>query len=73
MTDPSAVLDLIGSPAQMDFRGPDGVTFMTGDMVETANVAYQDGEYVVAFQLNDEGGRIFAEKTAEFLGRNITI
>lgn len=73
VTDPSAVLDLIGSPAQMDFRGPDGVTFMTGDMVETANVAYQDGEYVVAFQLNDEGGRIFAEKTAEFLGRNITI
>ncbi len=73
VTEPSAVLDLIGSPAQMDFRGPDGVTFMTGDMVETANVAYQDGEYVVAFQLNDEGGRIFAEKTAEFLGRNITI
>ena len=73
VTDPSAVLDLIGSPAQMEFRGPNGVAFMTGDMVQTATAAYQEGEYVVAFQLNDEGAKIFAEKTAEYLNQNIAI
>ncbi|MGN0971824.1 MAG: protein translocase subunit SecD, partial [Aristaeellaceae bacterium] len=73
VTDPAAVLDLIGSPAQLEFRTPSGETFMTGDMVETATVAYQDGEYVVAFTLNDEGSRIFAEKTAEYLNQSIAI
>lgn len=73
VTDPSAVLDLIGSPAQLEFRTPSGETFMTGDMVETATVAYQDGEYVVAFELNDEGSKIFAEKTAEYVGQSIAI
>ncbi|MGN1020984.1 MAG: protein translocase subunit SecD [Aristaeellaceae bacterium] len=73
VTDPAAVLDLIGSPAQLEFRTPSGETFMTGDMVETATVAYQDGEYVVAFTLNDEGAKIFAEKTAEYLNQSIAI
>ena len=73
VTDPAAVLDLIGSPAQLEFRTPTGETFMTGDMVETATVAYQDGEYVVAFKLNDEGSKIFAEKTAEYLNQSIAI
>ena len=73
VTDPAAVLDLIGSPAQLEFRTPSGETFMTGDMVETATVAYQDGEYVVAFKLNDEGSKIFAEKTAEYLNQSIAI
>ena len=73
VTDPAAVLDLIGSPAQLEFRTPTGETFMTVDMVETATVAYQDGEYVVAFKLNDEGSKIFAEKTAEYLNQSIAI
>lgn len=73
VTDPAAVLDLIGSPAQLEFRGPDGVTFMTGDMVETATAAYQEGEYVVAFELNDEGAKLFAEKTAQYLNQTIAI
>lgn len=73
VTDPDAVLDLIGSPAQLEFRGPDGVAFMTGDMVQTATAAYQDGEYVVAFELNDEGAKLFAEKTAEYLNQTISI
>lgn len=73
VTDPDAVLDLIGSPAQLEFRGPDGVTFMTGDMVQTATAAYQEGEYVVAFELNDEGAKLFAEKTAQYLNQTIAI
>ncbi|MBQ8653999.1 MAG: protein translocase subunit SecD [Clostridia bacterium] len=73
VTDPSAVLDLIGSPAQLEFRTPAGETFMTGDMVETATAAYQEGEYVVAFKLNDEGAKIFAEMTAKYLNQSIAI
>ena len=73
VTDPNAILDLIGTPAKLEFRDPNGVTFMDGSMVQLAGVALQDGEYVISFQLNDEGAAIFAEKTAEFIGRNIGI
>ena len=36
VTDPSAVLDLIGSTAKLEFKDPDGNTFMDGSMVKTA-------------------------------------
>ncbi|MCH5286813.1 MAG: protein translocase subunit SecD [Christensenellaceae bacterium] len=73
VTDPNAILDLIGTPAKLEFRDPTGEAFMDGSMVQLAGVALQEGEYVIQFQLNDEGAAIFAEKTAEFLGRNIAI
>ena len=73
VTDPNAILDLIGTPAKLEFRDPTGETFMDGSMVQLAGVALQDGEYVIQFQLNDEGAAIFAEKTAQYLGQNLTI
>lgn len=73
VTDPNAILDLIGTPAKLEFRDPTGETFMDGSMVELAGVAMEDGEYVIQFQLNDEGAAIFADKTAQYLGQNLTI
>ena len=73
VTDPNAILDLIGTPAKLEFRDPTGQTFMDGSMVQLASVALQDGEYVIQFQLNDEGATIFADMTAKYLGRNLTI
>lgn len=73
VTDPNAILDLIGTPAKLEFRSPTGETFMDGSMVELAQPAYQDGEYVIQFKLNDEGSQIFAEMTAANIGSAISI
>ena len=73
VTDPQALLDLIGTPAKLSFRGPDGVEFMTGQDVQTALPAVQNGEYVISFTLTSQGAALFAEKTRASVGRTISI
>ena len=73
VTDPQAVLDLIGTPAELSFRGPDGVEFMTGKQVQTAAYLYADGDHQVAFKLNGEGAKLFADMTAKSVGQKIAI
>ena len=73
VTDPQALLDLIGTPAKLSFRGPDGVEFMTGKDVQTAVPAVHNGEYVISFTLNSEGAKLFADMTRASIGRTISI
>jgi len=73
VTDPSAVLELIGNPAKLEFKTPDGNVFMEGSMVQTAGYFYDQGDHQVAFKLSDEGAKIFAEVTAANIGRNLSI
>ena len=73
VNDPQQLLDLIGTPAELSFRGPDGVEFMTGREVSTALPALQDGEYVIQFTLTSEGAKLFADKTASSIGQKIAI
>ncbi|MBQ8161419.1 MAG: protein translocase subunit SecD [Clostridia bacterium] len=73
VTDPQAVLDLIGTPAELSFRDPDGNEFMTGKMVQTATYLYSEGDHQVAFTLNSEGAALFADMTAQSIGRQIAI
>lgn len=73
VTDPSAILDLIGSPAKLEFKDPDGNVFMDGSMVQTATYLLSEGDHQVAFTLTDEGARIFAEMTANNIGKRIAI
>ena len=73
VTDPSAVLDLIGSPAKLEFKNPQGEVFMDGSMVQTATYYYSEGDHQVAFTLTDEGAKIFAEVTAASIGQRIAI
>ena len=73
VTDPSAVLDLIGSPAKLEFKNPQGEVFMDGSMVQTATYYYTEGDHQVAFTLTDEGAKIFAEVTAASIGQRIAI
>ena len=67
------VLDLIGAAAKLEFRNPDGEVFMTGDMVKTARYYYADGDHQIAFELTDEGSKLFAEVTSANIGRTIAI
>mgnify|MGYP002868369463 CR=1 FL=1 len=67
------VLDLIGAAAKLEFKNPDGETFMTGDMVKTATYYYSDGDHQIAFTLTDEGAKIFGDVTAANVGKVISI
>ena len=67
------VLDLIGAAAKLEFKTPDGETFMTGEMVKTATYYYSEGDHQVAFTLTEEGTRIFGEVTSANIGKRIAI
>ena len=67
------VLDLIGAAAKLEFKNPDGETFMTGDMVKTATYYYADGDHQIAFTLTDEGSKLFGDVTAANIGKTIAI
>ena len=73
VTDPAAVLDLIGSTAKLEFKDPDGNTFMDGSMVKTAVYQFNEGDHQVAFTLTDEGAKIFADMTSNNIGKTLGI
>lgn len=75
VTDPNAVLELIGTPAVLEFKDAEGNLIMDGSMMQSATGEYdaQNGDYVVAFVLTSEGGKIFADATAQNIGKTISI
>ena len=74
VSDPNEILTIIGTPAQLYFVDESGNNLMEGAMVKNASAAYdQDGKPCIAFELNDEGAKIFAEATAANLGKTISI
>ena len=68
-----SVLDLIGAAAKLEFKDPNGEVFMTGDMVKRAVYAYSEGDHQIAFQLTDEGAKIFADMTSASIGKKLSI
>ena len=79
VTDPNAVLNLIGSPAKLEFRYPDGTVFMEGKDVRYAVADNRSAsasalpEPVIAFQLTPEGAEVFAKATEENIGNKLSI
>lgn len=74
VSDPNQILTVIGTPAQLYFVDEDGNNLMEGSMVKNAQAAQdQDGKPCIAFELTDEGAKIFAEATAANLGKTISI
>ena len=75
VSDPNAILDLIGSPAKLEFRTPEGEVFMEGKEVEMAYATFdsENGGYVVAFNLTKAGSQIFAEYTGKYIGQTLSI
>lgn len=73
--DADEIFDIIGKPAVLEFRKPDGTVVLSGQKGHiTKAYAYLDkGEYGVALELNDEGGKLFADATKELLGKQIGI
>lgn len=74
VSDLNQILTIIGTPAQLYFVDEDGNNLMEGSMVKNAQAAQdQDGKPCIAFELTDEGAKIFAEATAANLGKTISI
>lgn len=74
VTDPAAVLDLIGSPAKLEFLDSEGNVFMEGRHLQAATPTVDDNyKPAISFSLTSEGGKLFGDMTAESIGKKITI
>ena len=74
VTDPDAVLDLIGSPAKLEFLDPEGNVFLQGHHLQAAYPTRDEqSNPAITFRLNSEGATIFGDATAKSIGKQITI
>ena len=74
VTDPAAVLDLIGSPAKLEFLDPQGNVFLEGHHLQAATPTVDESyQPAISFTLTKEGGQIFGDMTAQSIGQDITI
>ena len=74
--DPEEVAAIIGTPAHLEFRDPEGNVVFEGNDIKTAGAQWLDNTNTragVAFELNDEAAKAFEEATAQFLGESIEI
>lgn len=74
VSDPNEILRIIGTPAQLDFVDEAGTVLMEGSMIKNAAASQdENGLPCVAFELNEEGAKLFAEATAANLNKTISI
>ncbi|MCL2812402.1 MAG: protein translocase subunit SecD [Clostridia bacterium] len=71
--DPNEILEIIGTPAHLEFKDEAGNVLMEGKDVRVAAPFYQGGNWVVSFGLTPEGAELFAEATRANLYRTISI
>ena len=67
------ISEMISAAGLLEFMDPYGDVFMTGEMISSASYYYSDGDHQVAFTLNDEGSKLFADMTAKCIGETIAI
>ena len=74
VSDPNEILRIIGTPAQLYFVDENGNNLMEGSMVRNAQAGQdENGQPCIDFELDEEGAKIFAQATAENLGKVISI
>ena len=74
--DPEEVARIIGTPAHLEFRDPDGNIVIEGKDIREAYPGYTNQEQTeigVHFRLTNEGARAFADATAKNIGKSISI
>ncbi len=74
--DPKEVAEIIGTPAHLEFRDPNGNVVFEGSEIESASAVFANQEQTkagVSFKLNKEASQAFKEATQEFLGSSISI
>ena len=74
VSDPNEILRIIGTPAQLNFVDEAGTVLMEGSMIKNAAASQdENGLPCVAFELSEEGAKLFAEATAANLHKTISI
>ena len=74
--DPEQVAEIIGTPAHLEFRDPNGNVVFEGKDIKSAGAQWTDDTNTkagVGFVLNSEASEAFAKATSEFLGQSISI
>ena len=74
--DPEEVARIIGTPAHLEFRDPNGNVVVEGKDIKQAGVQYANDEktlYGVGFELDAAGAKAFENATREFIGQSISI
>ena len=75
--DPNQILEIVGTPAHLEFIAPDGSVVIEGKDVVEATPWYSSNngttEYMVRLKLTDEGSKAFADATKANVGSAITI
>jgi len=74
--DPQEVASIIGTPAHLEFRDPEGNVVFEGKDIESAGAQWLDETNTragVGFTLNKEAAKAFEDATAEFIGQSIEI
>lgn len=68
VSDPSEVLELIGTPASLAIRkekDTSATVYITGDHIKSVNAGYQNGAWGVSVDFDADGTRIFKELSEE--------
>ncbi|MDO4546666.1 MAG: protein translocase subunit SecD [Clostridia bacterium] len=76
VSDPNSILDIIGTPAHLEFLDPEGNVVIEGKDIKSARAVYYEdnrSQPVVQFELNDSGREAFATATSENIGNVIAI
>lgn len=75
INDPQEIVKLIGTPAHLEFRDPNGNVIMQGRDIKRVNAEFdtQSGGYCVAFVLTDEGAQAFSAASTRLVGSYISI
>lgn len=74
--DPEEVAAIIGTPAHLEFRDPEGNVIFEGNQIDEAGVSYANEAqtlYGVSFELNKEAAKAFEDATAAHIGEAISI
>ncbi len=74
--DPEEVAAIIGTPAHLEFRDPNGEVVIEGKDITSCGVQYANDQktlYGVSFILSADGREAFANATRQFVGQPISI
>ncbi|MDD4211636.1 MAG: protein translocase subunit SecD [Clostridia bacterium] len=66
--DPAEIFSLIGQPAKLEFKTVKDVNAqaeLTGDYIKSVEASYQDGDYGVSIEFDNEGAQIFFNLTTQ--------
>lgn len=74
VSDTEELIALLGEPAKLEFKDPDGKTVITGTQhLDDAQAIYYEGYYAISLKFNEEGTKAFADATSANVGKTIGI